>query len=183
MKKIMFNKRYGLEQAVLLKTKIQTRRIVPNGTPLGCWKETEKKAKYKVGDVVAVAQSYKDAGINFLPEEDEEFGCHNFPAEQTAGWANKMFVRADLMTHQIHITDVRVERLQEISDEDCMAEGISFYKYNGKVHYTFDDTVKKTFCKFDTPREAYTTLINKISGRCTWESNPWVFVYTFELVK
>lgn len=86
------------------------------------------------------------------------------------------------MHNHIRITNVRVERLQDISDEDCIAEGISFYKYNGKIHYTFDNKVKKTFFKFDTPREAYSALIDKISGKGTWESNPWVFVYEFELV-
>lgn len=66
MKKIMFNDRYGLTQAVLSGKKTQTRRIVPNGTPLGSWKDIEKKSKYKVGEVVVVAQSYEDAGISFI---------------------------------------------------------------------------------------------------------------------
>lgn len=35
----------------------------------------------------------------------------------------------------------------------------------------------------DTPREAYAALIDKISGKGTWESNPWVIVYDFELIK
>lgn len=36
------------------------------------------------------------------------------------GWDNKMFVRAEHMPHRIRITDIRVERLQDISDEDCL---------------------------------------------------------------
>jgi hypothetical protein len=32
------------------------------------------------------------------------------------------------------------------------------------------------------PKEAFSFLIDKVSGNGTWESNPWVFVYTFELI-
>lgn len=35
---------------------------------------------------------------------------------------------------------------------------------------------------FDTPREAFAALIDKVSGKGTWESNPYVFVYEFELI-
>ena len=36
---------------------------------------------------------------------------------------------------------------------------------------------------FDTPREAFAALIDKVSGKGTWESNPYVWVYEFELMK
>ena len=36
---------------------------------------------------------------------------------------------------------------------------------------------------FDNPKEAYADLIDKINDKGTWESNPYVFVYDFELVK
>ena len=62
MKKIMFNDKYLLTQAVLRGDKTQTRRIVKDGTPLGNFEETMKHAPYKVGEVVAVAQCYLDIG-------------------------------------------------------------------------------------------------------------------------
>ena len=102
-----------------------------------------------------------------------------------AGWSNKMFVRADLMPHYICITNVRVERLQDISDEDCIKEGVckwtkdkELYKYDladGFEMFEWRDKPR-------TPREAYAALIDRISGNGTWESNPYVFVYDFELV-
>lgn len=52
MKKIMFNDKYLLTQAVLRGEKTQTRRIVKDGTPLGNFEETMKYAPYKVGEVV-----------------------------------------------------------------------------------------------------------------------------------
>lgn len=122
MKKIMFNDKYGLTQAVLSGRKTMTRRFVPDRTPFGCWRETVKRSRYQVGEVVAIAQSYKDCG-NFPNDLDyDEDGYPIMP--KNSGYFNKMFVRADIMPHNIRITDVKVERLQDISDEDCISEGI-----------------------------------------------------------
>ena len=80
---------------------------------------------YKVGENVAIAQRYIDLVAN-----DEFYrlcGIHGMPLEcikYEKGCKNKMFVKADLMPHRIRITDIRAERLQEISDEDCFAEGV-----------------------------------------------------------
>lgn len=151
------------------------------------------KTKYKVGDVVAVAQSYERIGLNpkhyiWLPDLDA------FQLLSTVkGWRNKMYVRAGLMPHQIRITGIRCERLQDISDEDCMKEGvvggiIGYYvpgiqcKDWSKESYV-DTEDGRTWKLFPTPRQAFAALIDKVSGRGTWKSNPWVVVYEFELVK
>ena len=175
MKKIMFNDRYGLMEAVLKGRKTMTRRIVPDGTPLGDWEETIKKAPFKVGEIVAVAQSYKDI-MGFLGI----YGVSPYVAK--AGYTNKMFVKASDMPHQIRITNVRIERLQDISDEDCMKEGIfwnySDYSYMAKKMYKYNEKEE-----YIHPKSAFAALIDKVSGKGTWQSNPWVFVYEFELVK
>lgn len=201
MKKIMFNDRYGLTEAVLTGRKTQTRRVayisqhdadILTGKIPTCSKrhivDCMLKAKYKIGEIVAIAQSYKDADVLFLPEEDEEFRCYNFPAEQTPGWTNKMFVRADLMPHHIRITNVRVERLQDISDEDCIKEGIykdktSCFNHSAYDYYKCINNCVVATRWYSTPRKAYAALIDRISGKGTWETNPYVFVYDFELVK
>lgn len=211
MKKIMFSDRYGLTQAVLKGRKTMTRRIITcpkefRGEWVAgfyvykrqsdnaiiqwpCMYDADECAfdggeilpKYKVGEVVAVAQKYSEIGIEPFPF------CE-------AGWANKMFVRADLMPRHIRITDVKVERLQDISDEDCIKEGVeTMESYAIRANGT-----KKILnyyrlayrCKSgrvltlsgSTPREVYAALIDKISGKGTWQSNPWVFAYEFELV-
>lgn len=168
MKKIMFNDKYGLTEAVLAGIKTMTRRIVPDGTPLGNWEETEKMSRFKPGEVVAVAQSYEDAGYNLLA------------ASHLSGWANKMFVKANLMPHRIRITNVRVERMQDISDEDCIREGIvkalGLYGCEGLCE-------RGDQLYFNTPRTAFAALIDRISGKGTWEKNPLVFVYEFELLE
>ena len=169
MKKIMFNDKYGLTEAVLEGRKTMTRRIVPGklveAIEGGVPGYAVMESKYKVGEVVAVAQSYKDViYTGELPH----------PLVAKPGWANKMYVRADLMPHQIRITNVRVERLQDISDEDCLREGI---EKDGEV-YSFND-----YEGYKNPRNAFAELIDRVSGKGTWLYNPFVFVYEFELVK
>lgn len=206
----MFSDRFGLTAAVINGTKTQTRRIVPQKA-LEAWDdiddgdeysssiyaasyEVEKAkflldyAKYKVGEVVAVAQSYfdiKTSANSYRPPfwkgyKDWHKYLESLPTNG-GGCYNKMFVRAELMPHQIKITGIRVERLQDISDEDCLAEGI--IKYANGV-YTYTENGKKIFhADLDTPRKAYAELIDKISCKGTWESNPFVFCYTFKYKK
>lgn len=190
MKKIMFNDRCGLTQAVLEGRKTQTRRIayMPNGFIIFDDKDFQLKkldngqalltlcnnefetAHYKIGEEVAIAQRYSDIA-----------DTHGQELAQLPGWNNKMFVKADLMPHRIRITNIRVERLQDISEEDCIAEGVwrddnvglegTMFWYHGLANSSFR-----------TPQQAYASLIDRISGKGTWESNPYVFVYDFELI-
>ena len=181
MKKIMFDDKFGLTKAVLKGRKTMTRRIVPDGTPLGNWEETEKMSRFKVGEVVAVAQSYHSLNKSgYVAPEWLDHYC-----EDSAGYENKMFVRADLMPHQIRITNIRVERLKDISEEDCYREGI--YKKTlcppGDIDYFYHSEPRSKWEVYPSAREAFAGLIDKVSGKGTWESNPWVFVYEFELVR
>lgn len=169
-KKIMFNDKYCLTQAVLDGTKTMTRRVLKEGTPLGNWEETQKKLPYKVGEVVAIAQSYNTIG---KPQYDK-FG------NGVAGNRNKMFTRAELLPHHIKITGVKVERLQSISDADILKEGV--YQFD-ELFYVSKDIGYAPEVAFPTAREAFWYLIDKISGKGTWESNPWVVAYSFELIK
>lgn len=191
-KKIMFNDKYCLTKAVLDGTKTMTRRLLKAGTPLGNWEETAKHLSYKVGDIVAIAQPYKDI-IESLPMYSDaildEVGMPR--KEYKAGWINKMFVRADLMPHHIRITDVKVEHLQDISDKESLREGvkrasIGFYAEGVKVKdwekEAHRETASGCLKLFPFPRQAFASLIDKVSGKGTWESNPWVVAYSFELV-
>ena len=169
MKKIMFSDAFCLTQAVLAGTKAMTRRVLRDNVPLGNWEETQKKLPYKVGEVVAIAQSYNTIG---KPQYDK-FG------NGVAGNRNKMFTRAELLPHHIKITGVKVERLQSISDEDILKEGVW---QMGELFYVSKAVGEAPEVAFLTAREAFWYLIDKISGKGTWESNPWVVAYSFELV-
>ncbi len=186
----MFDDNFGLTQAVLEWIKTMTRRTITGITPEDSeYLETafdwdlresviiDRYARYKPGEVVAVAQPYKDVIYT---------GGLPHPLVVKPGWTNKMFVRADLMPHQIRITDIHIERIQDISDEDCLREGVRKLESEGNpTMFTFDGWKFKNKVNrcADSPKEAFAALINKVSGKETWESNPWVFVYEFELVK
>jgi hypothetical protein len=241
MKKIMFNDRYGLTEAVLSGRKTMTRRIVrcpktfrgvsdveleyhrrlgsdiwydcvvcdADGHELG-----QLPLPFEVGDVVAVAQSYKSI-YDAMEERDgnckaNEWWCElcdlrigdGLGPAVTPGYRNKMFVRADLMPHRIRITDLWFERLQDISDEGCLKEEVMKGPFEGwyvpGIGRTFPKGCMRPIAqtadgkpyygdryrdfKFDTPREAFAALIDRISGRGTWKSNPWVVAYEFELI-
>ena len=209
MRKIMFNDKYCLTQAVLNGTKTMTRRAVTRSLldeydawyedfiykPIGeeDYLSTDeyvlKRTTHKVGDIVAIAQPYKDI-IECLPMYSDaildEVGMPR--KEFKAGWTNKMFVRVDLLPHHIRITDVKVEYLQNISDDEILREGIYPQRFFNKEEYVLATKGKMNNIPvrwqklFPTPREAFAALIDKISGKGTWESNPWVVAYSFELV-
>lgn len=141
-----------------------------------------------IGEVVAIAQSYKDAGYDAHDTFGECRSIGSYP-----GWKNKMFVKAEYMPHHIRITKVKAERLQDISEDECLREGVEFsqeqYKYDGTKSFFVQNITdigsrwNKMFCKhFDTPREAFAALIDKVSGKGTWNINPFVWVYEFELI-
>nr|UVY32375.1 MAG: ASCH domain protein [Bacteriophage sp.] len=144
------------------------------------------KLRYKVGEVVAVAQSYEQIGANpqhYISRPDID-GYQII--SMCPGWRNKMFVRAELMPHQIRITGIRCERLQDISDEDCMKEGVvdvTYFKTGGRPYELFALPGHEYEETFNTPRQAFAALIDKVCGRGTWDLNPWVVAYEFELVK
>lgn len=200
----MFNDRYGLTDAVIEGRKTMTRRLIPDeffgltwdtrGNTLVYENEygdfidvrLSKYTRYKVGEIVAVAQNY----FSTYDESKWENGIwYNEFAEGSditnhAGWINKMFVKAEYMPHQIRITGIHCERLQDISDTECLEEGVRVeFARDGSPMYYYFDTKRWRAVWFDTPREAFAALIDKVSGRGTWESNPWVVVYEFELVK
>lgn len=164
--KIMFNDRHGLTAAVLSGRKTQTRR---------------NSCRYKVGEVVAIAQSYKDCVDECIKETGLSVKIKP-NLEKEAGYKNKMFVKADLMLHHIRITSMRQERLQDISDEDCLKEGIFDYGTLRIKRFGYSDFKIEDIRVFRTPREAYASLINRLNGKGTWASNPYVFVYDFELL-
>lgn len=215
MKKIMFNDKYSLTQAVLDGRKTMTRRIVKcPRTFKGEWvagfnihrRHSDKKIvgwpcmydaderefdmgeilpKYKLGEVVAIAQSYMDVDQFHRKGKNAaylEYLDSILPKLKLyPGWGNKMFVKADLMPHHIKITGIKVERLQDISDEDCLKEGIIHVStfLGQKIYHT--PHVNGSYLSTNVAQEAFAYLIDKVSDKGTWESNPFVFAYEFVL--
>lgn len=214
MKKIMFNDKFHLTKAVLNGRKTMTRRIIsypskfrgenvagyfvcrsPSGEIVEvCLHDEDERMidggqilpKYKVGEVVAIAQSYKDLGYDpdSLDRDPKDLGIRGF-MKHSAGWNNKMFVSAAACKKHIRITGVKCERLQDISEADCLKEGIIKYTKDGTVFkYDLSDRFEM-FSWQDmkrSPREAFSALIDKVSGKGAWECNPFVWAYEFELI-
>ena len=198
MKKIMFNDKYGLTEAVLANRKTQTRRIISSIDPynrryegtlkvrntlgqiglLALFSDVRIFSAYYIGEEVAISQSYRviSEQSNMLSQMNE--------LKELPGYRNKMFVRADLMLHHIRITDIRVERLHDISDKDCLAEGIEVFPDRKICEYGFRFVKGEAlhWIGADSLRQVYASLIDKVSGKGTWESNHYVFVYDFRLI-
>ena len=200
MKGILFTE--SMFNAAINGTKTQTRRIVKpqpekisiSGDGLIFW------GQFKEGEFKPIKPKYKVEEILYLQEPyclDCDFIQHKYSKEWVANgkmrymyagdkisqlsrvangfnvWSKNM--PAEYARYFIEITGVRCERLQNISNSDCEFEGIASVldigwsnKYDGKAH--------------KTRQEAYAALINKIHGKGTWESNPYVWVFDFELV-
>ena len=196
MKKIMFSTEYGLQQGVIARTKTMTRRVDkkinhPLVTDISEWGIDDKGKcylvitystgltedvypPYQIGEEIAIAQPYKDICLTdpiFFEGMRKE-----------AGWSNKMFVAAEYMPHRIRITDIKVERLQDISEEDAMKEGVEKWM-DGYIVTGIMERHRQNNAWFKSPRDAFFRLFTKLCGYKAWNSNPWVYAYTFELVR
>lgn len=144
--------------------------------------------KYKIGETVAVAQSYYEIYEELKRTHGSSSSVtrkffHRYIQGGRMPVSNKMFVRSDLMLHQIRINDIEVERLQDCSDDDILKEGILRLNDGDPMDgYFFYDRFYNIKSCYNTPRLAFVSLIDKVSGKGTWDTNPWVFAYYFELV-
>lgn len=196
MQKIMFNDKYLLTQEVLKGRKTQTRRLLTRQAVFKLDGENNYEevirlySRYRVGEVVAVAQRYKDIALDVPLELAAEL-------IKQPGWTNKMFTKADVLTRHIRITEIRIERLQDINPMDCLAEGICPSDQRedlscvapinddkcGGLEYDHSIFGKGPWHLHPNAKLAYADLIDHISGKGTWKNNPYVFVYEFELIK
>ena len=213
MKKILFNDEYLLTQAVIERRKTMTQRVakwdmIPgedearisrvelvnilvdgrvvyfgydsNYNLLG-----ETISIYGVGEVVAVAQNYEDAG---LPPSFDSIGPFQPTAENHPGWKNKLFVRPDLMPYKIKMENIILRRIQDIDQRDSLSEGIQEIPYklvgrNMTYEYGFAQRTPQggtIIYAYSSPRDAFAKLFNKIAKKKLWEQNPWCFTYTFK---
>ena len=176
----------------------------------GCWNVVRKtKPKYQVGDLLYVRETWR---VSFVYPENSQYGhrigimYHGVPRGETKcfetqddsckSWAMKSYDKPGLWRPSIHmpkwaariwleVVAVRVERLQDINEADCMAEGIR--------EVTKDDSVFK-YCIYDkgdyskvpwsemprSPIPVFKNLWNSIYKN--WDKNPWVWVYEFKRI-
>lgn len=230
MKKIMFNDRYGLTRAVIEGRKTMTRRLCKDNATgevilareVESWRYYPEEnlvaflmkngdiktctPQYTVGEEVAVAQNYEDALEEYNRMGDTvgwgalvgstENGC--------AGYYNKMFVKAELMPHRVKMEAMKIEPVKEITEEECLKEGmekdfaegdplywfpvshtgISWKEYRQRVSEISRHIEGDAYIYFfDNPREAFAALFEKrgVGGPGMWEKNPFVAAYEYRL--
>lgn len=150
------------------------------------------KPKYNIGEIIAIAQNYKQCGYDpYLIQRGgnaKKGNIGDYPICNLAGWKNKMFVIPELMPHRIKITGISIERLQDISDEDCVREGLSMsWPIEISKKYKEWKKEKQIGCSLEVEypnsiKDAFAALYDKINGKGTWQLNPLVWVYDFKLV-
>jgi len=158
-------------------------KFVDNGLLEGCDCYDVHKPRYKVGETVYLKEPYCviSERLNSLI-----YKFDNKPIFDDVKWKNKLFMPEKYARYFIEITAVRCERLQDISGEDCIREGIFKTHYTdgkGWVHYDHRKRAVPTSSWCQTPKKAFECLIYEIYGFEVWEANPFVWVYEFELIK
>ena len=196
MSKIMFSQNCGLQQAVFDGRKTMTRRVVQKATVRKAISDSVALnlpiqscmmlyCPHHIDDILPIAQSYSDVYFSLpLAGIDDEYlqmeYAHKYWTHR--GWSNKMFVASSAMPYAIKLTSVAVESLQAISTQDILREGVEKIDVCAKVEspvYTFDGCVSP----YINARDAFRDLFIRVSGLNAWASNPWVYVYGFELIK
>lgn len=128
------------------------------------------KSRYQVGEVVYIKEAYwEDSGDIYYKSDMQEgqipTNMHFTEPVSKAKWKSPMFMPSWAARTFIKITDMRAEKLQEISREDVLAEGILFQDY--KQDYQW----------------AYAKIWDSINPKYPWASNSWVWVISFKGVR
>lgn len=120
--------------------------------------ESRKTAVYKADGV------WIDHGSGWTGKPKGEFLNPPKPAIHMPRWASRL---------TLTVTDVRVQRLQEISEEDAIAEGVTFERHHGGPDLHACDGIRAV--------EAYWSLWNSLNAErgFGWDTNPWVVAVTF----
>ena len=97
----------------------------------------------------------------------------------TGCWKPSIFMPKEACRIKLMIKSIRVERLQDISDEDAKAEGVDHVidKITGYCGY---DYLSGGYNLMTTPYHGYRSLWKKINGIDSWDKNPWVWVIEFK---
>ena len=140
---------------------------------------------FAVGEKVAVAQCLRDLGYDANDRSDGNI----YGLDHTLAWTMKSHVSASQCKHFIRITGRQVKRLQDITDEEILHSGVFNLRHilnTPPMPYKELEWHLYGFFNFivgyETPREAFASMINKTQKKGFWESNTWVIIYSFELV-
>lgn len=173
-------------QAILDGRKTITRRIVKEKPPI-----TPYRCRYKVDDVLYVRETYMEApNYPDLPEEYyyKASMCEQFLDEWKGCWKPNIHMPKVAARIFLKVTNVTVEHLNDITEQDAIAEGVEpfmndYYKhYSPELEFTKESLAEgRPFCR--SARSSFTSLWNSINGKHSWLENPWVWVIEFKKIE
>jgi len=121
---------------------------------------------------------YRATDEEWLNQSEDNEGLRWAPSIHMPRWASRI---------QLEITNIRVERLQDCSPADAVAEGIELSELGRCKMYDYKDGEEhvqyagKRFTK--DPIESYRSLWLSINGPGSWDANSWVWVVEFRRTK
>lgn len=193
IKPILFNT--DMVRAILDGRKSCTRRLVkpePQGyfevseEPLYIYDTDGNQGKitppYQPGDILYVRESYSELSFGYVYKADGENIDH---LGNVIKWHPSIHMPKEAARIWLKVTNVRVERLQEITDEQAKREGIQYYEC--PTGFTWKQETDMHNC-YTTPIGAMQALWNSTIkksdlDRYGWDANPWVWVIEFERCK
>jgi len=107
--------------------------------------------------------------IQYRATATERIGHWN-PAD--GPWRSPIHMKRSYSRLTLIVTDVRVQRLQDISDADAIAEGVGPFANSQTID-----------CDTESPRRVYAGIWNTLHGPDAWAQNPWVCAISFRCVK
>lgn len=179
-------------KAILEGRKTQTRRIVKEpfqswmqtATNPEWWERIEEQCKYgQIGDLLWVRETWKWEGYtNFT--DIAPVGQFYYKADDDEGmilgWKPSIFMPREACRIELRIKNIRVERLQSISEEDARREGVASLTEKGMTVYKSYLAHEPYHWSIATARKSFETLWSKINGQQSWNENPFVWVIEFE---
>jgi hypothetical protein len=99
----------------------------------------------------------------------------------TGKWKPSIFMPRKYSRITLEVTGIRFERLQGITEEDCLAEGIKCCTKDDKLYKYGLESIAWTDWKY-TAVDAYRALWESINGKGSWDENPYIWCYTFRRV-
>lgn len=145
----------------------------------------------KPGDVLWVRETWAKTGDNFHDDwpghgeyyyrADDPYSElePNSPTKGLPKWKPSIFMPKEACRIKLLVKDIRVERLQDISEQDAIAEGIQTL-CDPKISET--GSGQKFYNEGDYPTDHYERLWESINGKDSWNKNPWVWVVTFKRI-
>lgn len=141
------------------------------------------KAKYEVGDILWVRETY---AIKPTIDPEQDWTTYLYKASHELDgydtkWRPSIFMPKDACRIRLQVTDIRVERLQDISEEDAIAEGIDKVADYGSTGYRLYTEPNAAYADIDAV-SSYESLWESINGKGSWDKNPWVWVIAFKRI-